>query len=256
MKKTALTILVGVMCLISGCAEQQEFSLEWPTFGPQRDVIVAKYTQTPVKIDGKLDDAAWQDAQVYTMSFSKDKEGAPQEGACVSVAWDDEYLYLGVEFDDSDLVAEGMEDQLHHYSLGDVCELFLKPVNHTWYWELYVTPHGKKTSFRIPGSGRLGVPSALEPYPSGLKVAAGFENGTLNDFSDVDNGWVGEMAMPVADLTANGEDFGLGSQWRILVARYNYSVHLNGRAELSMVPQLSATSYHLIDEYATLQFEK
>ena len=177
MRNTVLIILTGLLCVVSGCG-QNGLSLKWP-FSQQRDVLIAKYTAEPINIDGRLDDTAWQNAQVYTMSLSKDKKGQTlEEGAEVKVAWDDKYVYLGVKFVDSDLVAEGEKDQLHHYGLGDVCELFLKSVNHTWYWELYVTPHGKKTSFRIPGSGRLGVPSSLEPYECGLKVAAHFEDGT------------------------------------------------------------------------------
>ncbi len=47
-------------------------------------------------------------------------------------------------------VAEGKEDQLHHYQMGDLVELFLKPEDYTWYWELYATPIGKKTNFWFP----------------------------------------------------------------------------------------------------------
>lgn len=220
-------------------------------------MLEAAYSANPVKVDGKLDDAVWQKAAVYQMNLSVDKEkagGCLEEGGQVQFAWDEKYFYLGVTFTDSDIVAEGDEDQLHHYKMGDVCELFLKPGDRTWYWELYVTPRGKKTTFWFPSQGRLGLASCFEDYKSDVNVAA--DNvGTVNDWTDKDTKWTAEMAMPVKDLCARGETFGPGSDWRILVGRYNYSYYLKSRgAELSMFPQLSKTSYHLINEYRRVDF--
>ena len=215
-------------------------------------IVQAEYTANQVRIDGRLDDAVWQRAAVYRMNLSADKEKAgsrPEEGGQVQFAWDKEYFYLAATFEDSDIVAKGDKDQLHHYQLGDVCELFLKPGDKIWYWELYVTPGSKKTTFWFPSG-----PGSLEDYKSGLAVAA--ENsGTLNDRTDKDTRWTAEMAMPVKDLCARGEAFGPGSDWRVFVGRYNYSNYLqSGEIELSMTPQLSATNYHLINEYGRIDF--
>jgi len=117
--------------------------------------LVAKYTNKPVVVDGKLDDPCWKTATVYRLGLSADKstEGLElKEGGEVRFAWDDNYLYLAASFEDSDVVAEGKEDGLHHYKLGDLCELFLKPENKSWYWELYVTPRGNKTTFFFPST--------------------------------------------------------------------------------------------------------
>lgn len=227
--------------------------------------ITTKYTPTPVKIDGKLDDEAWESAAVYSMAVSKDystKYSTPlketmgttmREGGEVRLSWDDDYLYAGVWFEDSDIVAEGKEDQMHHYNMGDVLEVFLKPEDKTWYWELYATPHGKKTHFFFPGRGRLGLPSAAD-YQCDLRVGAQCE-GTLNKWEDRDNGWSAEMAVPVKALTARGEAWGVGSQWRLLVARYNYSRHLPMK-ELTAVPQLTMPNHHLLEDYAVIEFVK
>jgi len=249
MKNVVLTIVIGILSLTCGCASDVMVT----------NTMVAKYSSVPVNIDGKLDDAAWADAEVYQMNLSRDKLKNGEklvEAAKVKLAWDDKYFYVGVDFEDSDIVAEGDKDQLHHYSLGDVCELFLKPADSTWYWELYVTPHSKKTSFFIPGRGRLGVPSTFADYKCGLTVAGHIENGTLNNWEDRDNGWTAEMAMPIKDLTSRGNKFCEGQDWRILVARYNYSRYFDMGPELSMTPSLSATSYHLVNEYAVLRLQK
>ena len=69
--------------------------------------LVARYTAVPVKIDGILDDQIWQRAATYRMSLGQDKinEGLTfTESGDVQVAWDDTYFYLGIKFEDSDIV--------------------------------------------------------------------------------------------------------------------------------------------------------
>ncbi len=221
-------------------------------------VMCANYTPTPINVDGKLDEPVWKNTQVYELHLAenKAKNGRKvKEPGEVRLAWNDNYFYFGVTFYDSDIVAEGENNQMKHYKFGDVCELFLKPENETWYWELYVTPVGKKSNYFIPGCGSVGLPS-MEKYKCGLKVAAKC-NGTINDWRDKDTCWTAEMAMPVKDLTARDESFGQGSHWRILVSRYNFSRYFETKgAELSMTPKLSAENFHLLPEYAIIEFKK
>ena len=220
-------------------------------------VYKAVYTGKPVKIDGNLDDQIWRKAPSYPMYLSKDKIKAGQtlqEAGWVKFAWDDNYFYLAADFNDSDIIAQGTKDQMPHYEYGDLCELFLRPVEDTYYWELYVTPAGKKSSFFYPSHGYLSLPDCLDKYICGLKVAAQC-NGTLNKWQDRDHDWTAEMAMPIKDLEAFGAKFGQGHNWKVFVGRYNYSRYLF-TPELSMTPQLSRTSYHLLDEYAALDFVK
>lgn len=182
------------------------------------------------------------------MSLSKDKICAGQElkeSGSVKFAWDDKYFYLAADLKDSDIIVQGDKDEMHHYNYGDVCELFLKPKNYSYYWELYVTPAGNKNSFFYPSKGYLGLPDCLDKYSCKLKVSSQC-NGTLNNWQDRDIGWTAEMAMPIKDLEAFGYKFGTGQDWTILVGRYNYSKYLENK-ELSMAPQLPVTSYHLTE---------
>lgn len=248
-KTAAWMGLVGSVALLTGCASL------WPA-PKARPQITARYTAVPVQIDGALDDAAWKTAAVYPLYMSVAELGEGKtltEAGEVRVAWDDQFLYVGIQFKDSDIVAEGQEDQLHHYLMGDLAELFVKPADRTWYWEMYVTPAGRKTTLWFPGRGRLGLKSS-EENPGGLRVAAQCQ-GTLNRWQDEDTSWTGEMAVPVQDLTARGETFGAGANWTIMVARYNYSRYLPWK-ELSMTPQISKTNYHLWEEYADLNLVK
>lgn len=214
--------------------------------------VKAVYAKVPVTLDGKLDDAVWALAPAYELRLCEDRATAGdilREAGRVRFAWNENYLYAAFEFTDSDVVAEGTEDGQYHFNLGDVAEVFLWPDAHTWYWELYATPNGKQSSFFFPSPGRM-LPSTFKDHLH-LKVAAEIQ-GTLNDWSDKDKGWTAEMAIPVKELTARGEAWGPSASWRVLVGRYNYSVHLP-KPELSAMPLLSKTSYHLRDEYAMLK---
>ena len=253
-------VLYGICaaCLIlgTGCATDGQRTAAQRTRTMDFRTIVARYTDTPVTVDGKLDEPCWQQAIVYPMARGKDRETLNvkiREGGEVMVCWDTTNLYVGTKFYDSDVVAEGTEDQLHQYGMGDVVELFLKPEQSPWYWELYATPTAKKTAFFYPSRGRLGLPSGFK-YSSGLKVGAQVE-GTLNNWKDRDAYWTAEMAMPLADLTANGDKFEPGVPWRIFVGRYNYSFYLSA-LEYTMVPQLPFSNYHYISGYGWLDIVK
>ena len=254
MKVNVLILLLLLAISATSCSDNNVAGNQKDTQLPSVEAI---YIKEPVKVDGLLDDQIWNKAKVYSLAVAKNIQSSRPlaEAGSVQFAWDDQYFYLAAKFKDSDIVAEGKKDQLHHYSLGDVCELFLKPANSSWYWELYVTPRGNKTSFWFPGRGRFGLPSCFE-YRCGLKVAAHVV-GTVNNWQDKDYYWTAEMAMPLKDLTAHGDKFSPGTDWRILVGRYNYSVYLEHTGpELSMLPQLSAANYHMLEEYAKLVLVK
>ena len=253
-----LAIILLLSVFFAGCAGVGATGNDTGGKAGAMAVMSATHTPKPISVDGKLDDPVWMNAPVYALHLADDqaRDGKEvTERGEARLAWDDDYLYLGITFHDSDIAAEGKEDQLKHYQLGDLCELFLTPENETWYWELYATPAGRKSSYFIPGRGSLGLPSMAE-YTCGLKVAASC-NGTLNNWRDKDTSWTAEMAMPVKDLTARGESFGPGSRWRILVSRYNFGRYLKRKGpELSMTPKLSREDFHLLPEYAILRLEK
>jgi hypothetical protein len=244
--RTLKLIIILLTCLyLSGCSRELTSEVK---------AYKARYAKQRVVIDGKLDDDIWQQTPSYPMYLSKNKieQGEIlQETGKVRFAWDDDYFYVAADFQDSDIVAQGREDQMHHYKYGDLCELFLKPTNESYYWELYVTPADKKSSFFYPSRSYLGLPDCLEKYTCGLTVTAEC-NGTLNDWQQKDDRWMAEMAMPIKDLEAYGYKFSSGWRWTILVGRYNYSRDLN-QTELSMTPQLSRTFFHIYEEYGILE---
>lgn len=154
-KLTSTTsILFGFACWhLSACAAEPEP----PTF-------TAIYSSEAVKIDGKLEDACWLEAEAYPLLLPKDRNSGnatPIEIGTVRLAWDEQFFYAAFEFTDSDVVADGEADQLLQHQLGDVAEIFLKPEQEPYYWEFHVTPRGHKSNFFSPARDASGSPAVL-----------------------------------------------------------------------------------------------
>jgi len=256
-----MRVFGGVLVALAAFSgAKMAFAADTGTAAPAKEpvIMVAPHAAAPILADGVMNEESWQKAETYPLTLSEESEKADpalQERGEVRLLWDDAFLYVGIHFQDSDLVAEGTQDQMHHYLFGDLAEVFLKPAENTWYWELYVTPGRNKTAFWFPGSGRLGLKSN-DDYHMELLVGAQCQ-GTLNDWQDRDEGWTAEMAIPVKELTRHGDGFGPGQRWTILVARYNYSRYLQNRGpELTMAPKLPMTSFHYHPGYAELWLEE
>jgi len=91
--------------------------------------MAATFAPGTARLKGALDDAVWRRAPVYPLTLAADKITAGEslsEGGTVKLAWNEHFLFVAVEFEDSDVVAEGTRDGEHHYAKGDVAEIFLK----------------------------------------------------------------------------------------------------------------------------------
>jgi hypothetical protein len=235
---------------MGGCAIPKSWQVE-----KSNEVVQIAYAMPVPLIDGKLNDPIWITAPVYRLVLSADISNDKKiaDAGSFQAAYDDSFLYVAARFEDSDVGAMGKENGLHHYLMGDVAELFLWPEDQTYYWELYATPKSMTTAFFFPSPGRLRMQCHFEDTFQ-FPVAASVE-GTLNDWSDHDKVWIVEMAIPVKELVKYGATWGPGSNWRMLLSRYNYSRWLD-KPELSGYPCLPKTDFHLRNSYAIIKFQK
>lgn len=179
---------------------------------------------------------------------------APQEEATVKFAYDDKFLYVRADMEDSDVLTTGTKNQSHLYLMGDLLEVFIKPLNDSYYWEIYGTPNKLFSCFYFPSRAYLGgVPSIFGPTDVVIFTDAEV-NGTFNKSADRDKSWSSLIAIPRKVLEKNGLKFDKGSAWTIFSSRYNYSRFLS-QYETSSFPQVTG-SFHEFPYYANVNFIK
>ena len=244
---------------IHGCSCFQE---------PGRPVVIATYTPVPIALDGRLDDIAWHRTPSYELvhsagqfelkpekSLREFRKGVIEPGR-VKVLWDEKYLYVGFDFSDQDILDQGKADQTLLYQQSDTAEVFLKPMNQTWYWEMFVTPNNHSTSIFFPGRGwnELAAIVSKEPAVKGMRHAA-FSKGTVNNPWDQDKRWTAEIAIPRAEINMKGEKLDPEVPWLIFFARCNFGRYLPWK-ENSAYPSLEKCDHHVHEDYARLKMVK
>ncbi len=197
--------------------------------------------------------SVWKKTPAYPLmkavSDLSDFHALPLEGGQLRLLYDKHFLYVAAELQDSEVTTTGTKNQSAFFALGDVVEVFLKPQNHNFYWEIYGTPNNLATCYFFPSRGSLGLPSGFASHGVDVKVISSV-NGSFNNPLDRDNGWKVLIKIPLAALRKNGLKFAPGEKWTIFTARYNYSRYLPS-CELSGVPQKFG-DFHVLSDYAQL----
>src|SRR5262249_28107223 len=104
----ALVLIISSLCL--GCTDQPSAKTEVKKGEP---AVVrsaeCRWATGPIQIDGKLDEAAWKNAQLIK-DFAVYWQGRPAKTQTQArLLWDDRFLYFGAEMEDSDLYADVTE---------------------------------------------------------------------------------------------------------------------------------------------------
>ena len=118
------------------------------------------------------------------------------------------------------------------WTTGDVIEFFIQAEGRDDYYEFHLTPEGIRLQLHLPHY------SLLRKVPFENKICdCGLAAKTLSLSDDL---WVGEMRVPFASLSENGEE-GMGEA-KYCVSRYYYVNALE--IEYSSYPPLPARGYH------------
>jgi dienelactone hydrolase len=201
------------------------------------EVCAIGRAKEPITIDGKLDEDVWRTTEPVLANRPHGRSGqvADQPPLTARFAWDDDYLYVGYEVRDTDLVAigtgrqigppgnqrEASAEYLPEKNL-DLVEFFVSLGSPTEFWELHhsagnhlnthwcTVPTAAELRKRvkpqladvkcdrerfIADDGQRTVARAVRLLPK--------EDGqpsTVNDSSDTDAGYVGELRLPWAGL--------------------------------------------------------
>lgn len=201
-----------------------------------------------VRLDGRLDEPAWEKAQSIRAFIATRQGRAPKTATTARLLWDDRYLYMAAEMEDSDLYADVLKRNGMTWT-NDVIELFLKPSKESLrYYEFQVNPANTPLELDFPSRGAGGYQRFASTTRLGMASAVRLD-GTLNRSDDDDRGWTVELRIP---WTAFKERPQPGSEWRFAVCRYDYSKAFE-RPELSSIADLPG-DFHAYEFYPALRF--
>lgn len=194
MKKSALCLIFSLMLICLGADIFPVPQLPWSPL-----TYTAFKTDNTITADGILDEPDWRKA-AWTEDFV-DIEGElkplPFLRTRVKMLWDDDWLYIAAEMEEPQLWATLTQRDAVIFHDNDF-EVFIDPDSdtHDYYeWE-------------INALGTLWDLFLIKPYRDRDQVAInawdirdmqyGIQlKGTLNDPSDIDEGWVLEMKVPM-----------------------------------------------------------
>jgi uncharacterized repeat protein (TIGR03806 family) len=252
----ALALLVCVGSALRAQEAAQPARAGTPTFTRPPTEFVCKFTELKIDVDGVGNDPAWRTAEwidAFHVPWLGEQARASKTATKAKLLWDKENLYFYAELEDRDLYAD-IKEQDGLLWFNDVFELFFKPADDkSGYYEFQVNAAGAKLDMFIPqrepgfflkqiGDGKFGFQAAVK-----LK-------GTLNKWSDTDEGWTVEGRFPWSDFLRTGGRPAVDEKWKFTLCRYDYSVEFDG-PELSAVAPLKEMNYHAWEDYATLKFE-
>ncbi len=230
-------------------------SSKFPCDGFEKPRYTAFHVREPIKLDGRLDEAAWKQAP-KSARFTDILTGEATEfDTRVSVLWDDENLYVGFQVEEPNVAATFTERDSPIYYNNDV-EVFIATRDAYYEFEInalntvYEVLFFWEDAYESGGYSKLpefrrdrpraqsfnGVGYTKHPrgkrigffdwdFP-GLKTAVHVD-GTLNQPSDKDRGWTVEVAFrwKGMGILARGEGKSLppkeGDEWRIDFSRFN-----------------------------------
>lgn len=230
MKLSLLVILSVLLLSINAHAEVPEYTVY--------------HTSGKIVLDGVLDEDDWSNAQsAGDFQFPWWTEGEKEQTG-VKMLWNDDFLYLSFRCDDKHIQAD-------HYNVNsatyedDCVELFWNPVpdKGSDYYMFEINCIGVPKSLRK--SDRITV---MLPY-----ITQSIQ-GTLNDDTDTDTGWIVEMAVRFDEYTeiSPGTTPEPGDIWRIGLNRTGGET--NPQYSQWSPSQTDRPNFHQPDDFGTIVF--
>ncbi|MFA6797831.1 MAG: carbohydrate-binding family 9-like protein [Bacteroidales bacterium] len=220
-------LLIVVLILFSACSTSNRDQLS-PALFPKPDPrgYVCYRATDEIHVDGMLSDEEWREVP-WTEQFvdiEGDIKPKPRFATRIKMLWDDQYLYIAAQMEEPHLWATlKMRDTVIFYDHD--FEVFIDPDGDTHqYYELEVNALGTAWDLFLVKPYRDGGPPLNAWDIAGLLVGVSL-NGTLNDPTDIDEGWCLELALPLdilKECAPGGRLPRAGDQWRINFSRVEW----------------------------------
>jgi len=210
------------LCLLAGIAHAQ----------PPPNRYSCRRAPSAIRIDGRLDDAAWSRAP-WTGPFV-DIQGAkqprPRYRTRAKMLWDDEYFYVAAELEEPHVWATLTAHDSVIFHDNDF-EVFLNPSGDGQnYFEFEINALNTGWDLFLPKPYREGGKADNSWEIPGLHTAVAIQ-GTLNDASDRDRGWTLEIAFPWTAFVSRTPVARPrpGDSWRVNFSRVEWQIETHGK---------------------------
>jgi hypothetical protein len=176
------------------------------------------WTSTAPVIDGKLDDAAWKAAPAVEFRFPWEKQTGAKQRTTARLLWNDQYLFVGYQCEDADIVAQYTQRDDPTYK-DDAVEFFVNPdPAQDWYYGMEMNARAVIFDYFYA------FPTMLLKRInfSGVHIATHMR-GTLNVTGDRDDGWSLELAIPWSNFEELAKQLppAAGSVWTANLNRWD-----------------------------------
>jgi len=201
----------------------------------------------PLKVDGRLDETAWAQAQVVG-DFVNNLDGSPSQLKTEArVLYDDQYIYFSFRSVDENIWST-FKRRDEHLWLEEVVEVFVQADPRLPnYIELEVNPLGTMLDIYLLDVRK---PLHYESWNS-EKLQWGVQVSGTIDGKDGDREWTCEMALPIEDVvTAPHRPPQPGDRWRMNLYRVE---RLPKPAELAWSPTLK-DDFHTPPRFGEIVF--
>jgi hypothetical protein len=193
-------IIIAVCCLaISSTVNSQEE--KQLVIGQQPVYKVAK-ARGPITVDGKMDEAAWKNAEVQSFDyFYRADKPVDKQKSKFRMLWDSANLYLFYEFEDTSLTARETNFDARPY-LDDCAEFFVVPIPDSVYMHFGFEVNITKAAYDYIVLWKYynNRTYFISGYNPAYKVEATYD-GTINNDKDKDKGWKMEFQIPFSALS-------------------------------------------------------
>lgn len=229
------TYIILLLFSFVSCTAQKQYSYQHPIPFQPKNYICYK-TESPIKIDGQANEAAWHKAP-WTDTFidiEGDLKPIPEWDTKTKMLWDDTYFYVYAKMDEPHIWAT-LKNRDDIIFLDDDFEVFIDPDGDAHnYFELEINAFNTLWDLFMmwPYRQNIGTNNLFHWNINGIKTATHIE-GTLNDPSDTDEYWTVEMAIPwdaLIEMAPNKKKPKEGDQWRVNFSRVDWTMEIkNGK---------------------------
>ena len=203
--------------------DDEEIRKLFPMLGTSTPFLKAVKTEGPMKIDGHIDEAAYQQApRVYLKnSATATLVDDPAYESYAQAVYDDRYLYISFHCQDRDIHSTFTQRDEYLWQ-QEAVEVFLdtdeEPNN---YVELEVSPNNVLFDSYIVQPDDIDIPETLKYNLKQIKTGVQVV-GSVNKRKDTDQSWTVEIAIPFEEIVDDFHPDQLKDAiWKINLYRIN-----------------------------------